>query len=172
MESERAREEECSILLVCCVVAAYAGDVAEDRHQCDVSGDGGVVLGESLDNDSRVYDLIVETFKKRKVATNGRAMLIVPHHPDLPRLFQTGKASDGDSTHRKPQYEQMIAVQGEDEIALQGSVDYHPQSDSLVGFCGPSPDGDASVYNRILDAFNTQKVATQGRVVMIVPHSE
>jgi hypothetical protein len=87
-------------------------------------------------------------------------------------LFQTGKASDGDSTRRKPQYEQMTAVQGEDEIALQGSVDYHPQSDSLVGFCGPSPDGDASVYNRILDAFNTQKVATQGRVVMIVPHSE
>jgi hypothetical protein len=122
----------------------------EDRHQCDVSGDGGVVLGESLDNDSRVYDLIVETFKKRKVATSGRAMLIVPHHPDLPRLcvvwapvcnafsaknyvvpqweevdgllkthfepiglFQTGKASDGAATRRKPQLEQMSSTDGE-----------------------------------------------------------
>jgi hypothetical protein len=25
----------------------------------------------------------------------------------------------------------------EDETALQDSVDYHPQSDSIVGFCGP-----------------------------------
>jgi hypothetical protein len=44
-----------------------------DRHQCEVSGDGGIVLGESLDNDSRVYDLIVDAFTKRKVATSGRA---------------------------------------------------------------------------------------------------
>jgi hypothetical protein len=92
----------------------------------------------------------------------------------------------------------------EDETAIQDSVSYHPQSDSLVGFCGPvcaqghhlvtkcrcpdrhaccvdgdgsivlgpSPDGDASVYNRIENSFSTQKVATLGRCVVLVPLHE
>jgi hypothetical protein len=32
MESEREREEECSIMLVCCVVAAYDGSASDSEH--------------------------------------------------------------------------------------------------------------------------------------------
>jgi hypothetical protein len=119
-----------------------------DRHKCCVSGDGSILLGPSLDNDPSVYNAIVNAFKSQKIATQGRVMLITPHHPDLPKLvimwaptcgafkaedveaqwdavdellkihlepiglYQTGKASDGASTRRKPQYARISSREG------------------------------------------------------------
>jgi hypothetical protein len=119
-----------------------------DRHKCCVNGDGSILLGPSLDNDPSVYNAIVNAFKTQKIATQGRVMLITPHHPDLPKLvimwaptcgalnakdveaqwdevdellrihlepiglYQTGKASDGASTRRKPQYARMTSTEG------------------------------------------------------------
>jgi hypothetical protein len=108
------------------------------------------VLGPSPDGDASVYNRILDAFNTQKVATQGRAVMIVPLHKELKSmvvvwapccgamtaedyiryqwrecdrlavkylepigLFQTGKASDGASTRRKPQYEQMTAVQGD-----------------------------------------------------------
>ena len=97
-----------------------------------------------------MYNRILDAFKTQKVATQGRVIMVVPLHPDLPTLavlwapccgamtaddyvrpqwervdlllkkyfepiglFQTGKASDGASTRRKPQYQQMSSTDGD-----------------------------------------------------------
>ena len=58
----------------------------EDRHQCATFGDGSVYLGDSPDGDDTVYNRIMSVFATHKVATQGRVMMIVPLHPDLPSL--------------------------------------------------------------------------------------